>query len=142
MKATLLLRIAAVLALVHGVLHTVGGVLGKAAPGPQAAAVAAMEANRFTTMGVDRTYRDFLMGYGLILTVMFLVETAVFWQLGSIVKTHGLQVRPLILVFCLGFVADAVIAWKYFFAAPAAVEVLIAGCLLGAWVLVGRAERA
>jgi hypothetical protein len=141
MKATLLLRIAAVMALLHGVLHTIGGVFGKAAPGAQAAAVAAMEANRFTAMGVSRTYMDYLMGYGLLTTVKFLVETAVFWQLGSMAKTYGRQIRPLIMVFCVGYLASAVLAWRYFFAGPAVFEVVIALCLLGAWVLSGRAER-
>jgi hypothetical protein len=141
MKATLLLRIAAVMAFLHGVLHTIGGVFGKAAPGAQAAAVAAMEANRFTAMGVNRTYMDYLMGYGLLTTVKFLVETAVFWQLGSMSKTYGRQIRPLIMMFCVGYLASAVLAWRYFFAGPAVFEVVIALCLLGAWVLTRRGER-
>src|ERR1700723_3419756 len=131
MKATLLLRIAAVLAFLHGVLHTIGGVFGKAA----------MEANRFTAMGVNRTYMDYLMGYGLMTTVKFLVETAVFWQLGSMAKSYGRQIRPLIMMFCVGYLASAVVAWRYFFAGPAVFEVVIALCLLGAWVLTGRGDR-
>jgi hypothetical protein len=139
MKAALLLRIASVLALVHGVMHTIGGVFGSVAPGPMQAAVTAMQANRFEAMGANRSYWDFFMGYGLLTTVKFLVETVVFWQLGSLVKTYGLQVRPVVMTFCLGYLASAVLAWKYFFAGPAVFEVVIAGCLFGAWWLAGRA---
>jgi hypothetical protein len=138
MKASLLLRIASVLALVHGVLHTIGGVFGGVAPGPMQVAVTAMRVNRFETMGVNRTFWDFMMGYGLLTTVKFLVETVVFWQLGSLVKAYGLQVRRLLLAFGVGYVLDAVLAWKYFFAAPAVFELLIAGCLFGAWWLAGK----
>ncbi len=54
--AVIWLRIAAVLVLVHGVLHTVGGVFGAAAPGVQADTVAAMKAGRFVAAGASRTY--------------------------------------------------------------------------------------
>ncbi len=56
MNATLLLRIASVLALVHGVMHTIGGVFGVVAPGAQRAAAMAMQVNRFDPMGVTRSY--------------------------------------------------------------------------------------
>ena len=133
MKAFWLLRITSVLALVHGVLHTIGGVFGSVAPGPMQAAVTAMQTNRFDAMGVNRSYWDFFMGYGLLTTVKFLVETVVFWQLGSLVKTDGWRIRPVVMTFCLGYLASAVLAWKYFFAGPAVFEVVMAGCLFGAW---------
>jgi hypothetical protein len=137
-KAVWLLRIASVLALVHGVLHTIGGVFGSIAPGPMQTAVTAMQTNRFQAMGADRSYWDFIMGYGLLTTVKFLVETVVFWQLASLLKAYGLQVRPLLIAFCVGYVADAFIAWRYFFAGPAVFEIVIAGCLFWAWWLAGR----
>ncbi len=141
MKAALLLRIASVLTLVHGVLHTIGGVFGAVAPGPMQTAVTAMQTNRFDAMGVSRSYWDFVMGYGLVLTVKFLIEAVVFWQLGSLVKADGLRVRPIVMTFGVGYLVYAVLAWKYFFAAPAVFEVLIAGCLLGAWWMAGRVSQ-
>ena len=140
-KGVLLLRIASVLALVHGVLHTIGGVFGSVAPGAMQTAVTAMQTNRFEAMGANRSYWDFIMGYGLVLTVKFLVETVVFWQLASLLKAYGLQVRPLLIAFCVGYVADAFIAWRYFFAGPAVFEIVIAGCLFWAWWLAGRAPQ-
>jgi hypothetical protein len=142
-KAVLLLRIASVLALIHGVLHTIGGVFGSVAQGPMQTAATAMQVNQFDAMGSRRTYWEFFIGYGLVLTVKFLVETVVFWQLATLLKSYGLQIRPLLIAFCVGYVADAFIAWRYFFAGPAVFEIVIAGCLFWAWWLAGRpAERA
>lgn len=66
-RSAVWLRVASVLALIHGVLHTIGGVFGAAAPGAQAEALAVMKANRFVAMGGSRTYWDFFFGYGLFL---------------------------------------------------------------------------
>ena len=52
MKTTIFLRIAAVLTLIHSILHTVGDVFGKPLPGAAEQAVAAMKANHFMLMGV------------------------------------------------------------------------------------------
>ena len=141
MKAAWLLRIASVLALVHGLLHTFGGVFGTVAPGPQAVAITAMQTNRFDVMGVARSYWDFQMGYGLTLTVKFLLETVVFWQLASLIKMDP-RVRSVVLTFGLGYLAYTVLAWYYFFAAPAIFELVIAACLLGAWWLAGKSRVA
>jgi hypothetical protein len=137
-KAVLLLRIASVLALIHGVMHTIGGLFGSVSPGPMQTAATAMHVNRFEVMGASRTYSDFLMGYGLLTTVKFLVETVVFWQLASLVKSYGLQIRPILIAFSVGYVVDAFFAWRYFFAGPAVFEIVIAGCLFWAWWLAGR----
>ncbi|HEY6412803.1 MAG TPA: hypothetical protein VIX42_03910 [Edaphobacter sp.] len=73
-----------------------------------------------------------------MLTVKFLVETVVFWQLASLVKFYGLRIRPLLIAFSVGYVADAFLAWRYFFAGPAVFEIVIAGLLFWAWWLAGR----
>lgn len=142
MKAALLLKIAAGLALVHGVMHTIGGVFGGAASGAQLEAWTVMKVNRFVAMGVTRSYWDYYMGYGLFVTVSFLVQTVVFWQLATLAKTEARRIRPIVMAFGVGYLAWAAVAWRYFFMAPAVFEILIAGCLLGAWALAGREDRA
>ena len=141
MRASVLLRIAAVLTLLHGVLHTIGGAFGQPPPGAQETAVLAMKANQFPAMGVMRTYWDFFMGYGLVITVGFLVQAVVFWQLGAMAKTEARRTRPIVMAFFVGYVAYVVLAWRYFFVGPVVFEVVIALCLLGAWVLAGRVEE-
>ena len=64
-KPVLFLRIAAVLTLIHAVLHTIGGVFGKPEPGPATIAFQAMTINQFLLLGHTRSYADFYRGLGL-----------------------------------------------------------------------------
>jgi hypothetical protein len=142
MKATLFLRIASVLTIIHAILHTIGGVLSKPRNGaPEIAIIEAMKAQAFNVMGSMRTYWDFFFGYGLMVAVTLLVQGILFWQLGNIAKTNP-QVRPIILLFCLNFLAVTIISWKYFFIAPAVTELLIAAFLAGAYFATTSARAA
>ena len=134
MKPTILLRVAAVLAFLHGVLHTIGGVFGGAAPGAQAEALAVMKANRFDELGASRTYWDFFFGFGLFVSISFFVEAVVFWQLGALARAHGALIRPILAAFCIGYLVSALVSWRYFFLPPMLMELVIAGCLAGAFV--------
>lgn len=129
MKPTLFLRIASVLALIHSILHTMGGVFGKPGPGAAAMVVATMQANRFPVLGVERSYADFYFGLGLGITIFLTAEAVVFWLLGSLAKTDGTRLRPILAVFMVGYVAFAVNSYLYFFYMPVIVELLIAACL-------------
>jgi len=129
MKPVIFLRIASVLTLVHAALHTIGGVFGGAAPGVQQATVAVMKANEFAVMGVMRSYWDFYMGFGLVVSVFLTVEGVVFWQLGSLARTDALRLRPVLATFLVGYLCVAVVSYRYFFAAPVITEILIALCL-------------
>lgn len=129
MKPVLFLRIASVLTLIHALLHTIGGVFGKAAPGIAAATEATMRANQFVVFGVTRTYFDFLRGMGLGVTIFLTAEGIVFWQLGTLAKTDAVRLRPVIATFMIGYLAFAVNSFTYFFAMPVIVEILIAACL-------------
>ncbi len=142
MKATIYLRIASVLTLVHSALHTIGGVFGKPTPGAASVAVAAMQANEFVVFGVTRTYFQFLRGMGLAVTIFLTVEAVVFWQLGSLAKSDGRAVRPMVAAFAAAYLAMAVNSYAYFFPAPVVVETLIAVCLGLSWVSAGAQASA
>jgi hypothetical protein len=129
MKPTLFLRIASVLTLIHAALHTIGGVFGGAAPGVQQATVAVMKANQFAVMGAMRSYWDFYMGLGLVVSVFLTLEAIVFWQLGSLAKTDALRLRPILATFLVGYLCASVVSYRYFFAGPVITEILIALCL-------------
>jgi hypothetical protein len=136
MKATVFLRIASVLTLIHAALHTIGGVFGGAAAGVQETVVTAMKANQFPVMGVMRSYWDFQMGLGLVVSVALTVEGLVFWQLGTLAKRDALRLRPILTTFLAGYLCISVISFRYFFVAPVVTEVLIALCLgLAIWSL-------
>lgn len=129
MNSTLFLRIASVLTLIHSVLHTIGGVFGKVPPGPAAVAFAAMQSNQFVAMGAVHSYADFYRGLGLGATVSLTAEAIVFWQLGTLAKTHGRSLRPIIATFLVAYLALSVNSFLYFFFGPVIVEILIAICL-------------
>ena len=134
MRTTLYLRIASVLAIIHAILHTVGGVLSKPNNGAREIAVIdAMKSQSFNVMGSMRTYWDFFYGYGWLLGLALLVEGILFWQLATIAKPNAAPIRPIIMLFCINFVVTSVIAWKYFFIAPAVTEILIAAFLAAAY---------
>ena len=114
MRATIFLRIASVLTFVHAALHTIGGVFGGAAPGVQQAPVSVMKANEFPVMGVMRSYWDFYMGFGLVVSVFLTLEAVVFWQLGSLAKTDALRLRPVLATFLVGYLCAAVVSYRYY----------------------------
>jgi len=134
MRPAVFLRIASVLTLVHSVLHTIGGVFGKPAPGVAAATDAIMRANHFQVFGVTRSYWQFLRGMGLGVTIFLTAEGIVFWLLASLAKKHAAELRPILWVFMLAYLAFAANSCVYFFAMPVVVEILIAECLLVAIV--------
>jgi hypothetical protein len=125
MRTTLFLRIASGLTLLHSVLHTIGGVFGKPAPGTEAT-VSLMRTNHFPVMGVTRSYWDFYFGMGLAVSIFLLLEAVVLWQLAELAKTDAPKLRPILIVFVLGYLGLAVNASLHFFAAPAVTEILIA----------------
>ena len=129
MKPTLFLRIASILALIFCALHTVGGVLSKPAPGVQTFVVQVMKSNSFNFMGSIRTFWDFNLGYGLILSVVLFIHSLLFWQLSSMVKRDGGRLRPVLALLCLEFAAQSPIAGRYFFLGPAITSAIIAACL-------------
>jgi hypothetical protein len=129
MKPTLLLRIAAVLTLIHAALHTIGGVFGEAEPGPANTAVEAMKMNQFLLMGHTRSYWEFYRGLGLAVTILLTAEAVLFWQLGSLAKTDERRLRPILTTFLVAYAALAINSNTYFFFGPVIVEILIAACL-------------
>ena len=142
MKPVVFLRIASVLALIHAVLHTVGGVFGKVDPGPQAVAVDAMMANHFPLMGNIRSYWEFYRGMGLAVSIFLTFEAVVFWQLGSLARTDARRLRPIIATFVVAYLAMAVNSYLYFFIAPVVTETLMAACLGAAIITAGSSEQA
>jgi hypothetical protein len=138
MKPALFLRIASILALIFCAAHTIGGVFSKPAPGVQSLVVQTMKSNSFNAMGSIRTFWDFNIGYGLLLSIVLFIHSILFWQLGSLVKVDGARLRPLFAIFFLEFAAQAPIAGRYFFLGPAIASVLIAACLATAYLTAGQ----
>jgi hypothetical protein len=138
MRPTPWLRAASVLTLIHAILHTIGGVYGTPDPGPQQIAVDAMKANVFPLMGHTRSMWAFYHGMGLAVTIFFALEALVFWVLGNLVRDDKADLRDLLVVFVIGYMALAVNSLRFFFYPPVIVELLIAGCLVMAILSIRR----
>jgi len=134
MKPALFLRIASVLTLIHSVLHTIGGVFGKPFDAAEATAIAASMRTRFPVLGVMRSYADFYMGMGLGVTIFLTVDAVLFWILASMAKQDAARLRPLMIVFALGYLGFALNSYTFFFAFPIINEILIVACLVAAVV--------
>jgi hypothetical protein len=133
-KPALFLRIASGLILLEGALHTIGGVFGKPNPGPMTTAWTAMQANHFPLIGVDRTYAQVYIGFGLCITVSCVLEGLVLWLISNRVRTHAALLRPIIGLFAVGYLALAIVAYTFIFAPPAISNFIVFVCLVGAFV--------
>ena len=141
MRPTTWLRAASILTFVHAILHTIGGVFGDHPTGPGEIAYAAMKSNTFLAMGNTRSYWAFYRGMGLTVTIFLVIEAIVFWLLGNIVRDSDTDLRDLLVVFLLGYLAFAVNSIRYFFVAPVIVELAIAACLAMAIVSIKQPAR-
>jgi hypothetical protein len=130
---TLLLRIASVISLIFTAGHTMGG-LRKWSPMGDNAVLKAMTDVRFDTMGANRSYLDFFMGFGWSLSVFMLMQTILLWQLASLARTDPARLRPMIAVITLATVASCVIAWRFIFPVPAVFSGVLALALALAYV--------
>jgi hypothetical protein len=142
MKASLFLRIAAVITLLYCAGHT-AGMPWTPFTDPEAVPVLdAMKNQSFERGGFKGSYWDFYFGFGVIISVFLLVEAVVLWQVGSLAKTDARRVRPIVASFLVAYIVNAALVWKYFFAVPAVMAAAIALCLTIALVLASRTKPA
>jgi hypothetical protein len=139
MKPVIYLRIASILTLIHSLLHTIGGVFGKPAPGTATMVAATMRLS-FPVLGVIRSYADFYRGMGLCVTIFLTMDAAILWLLASMAKSGAARLRPILAPFLLGYLAMALNSYTFFFAAPVITELLIAACLGAAIFTAKRAD--
>ena len=139
MKSSTFLRIASVITLLYCAGHTAGMPWTPATGPAEQPLLEAMKAHSFDALGSQRTYWDFYFGFGVIISVYLLVQAVVLWQLGSLARTQASQLRPITAAFFVGFMVNAFLAWKYFFAIPVIMTVAICVCIGLAFVLAGPA---
>ncbi len=142
MKPSILLRIASIITLLYFAGHTAGMPWTPAAGPGELPVIGAMKTHRFQTEGFARTYWDFYVGFGVIISAFLLVQAVVLWQLGSLARTGAVQIRPVVATFLVAFVVNAILAWMFFFAVPAVMAAAIAICLGLAFYAAGRRQNA
>jgi len=142
MKTSTLLRIAAVIMFLYFVGHTSGAPWTPGEAPADVAVIDAMKSGHFPVMGVSRSYWDFYFGFGLVISAMQLLQAVILWQLGTLAKTDAARLRPIIAAFSVSLVINAILGWMYFFAIPIVLALLIAVCLLLAFVSARRTTAA
>src|SRR5262245_44343063 len=138
-STTLLLRIASVISLLFTAGHTLGG-LKKWSPMGENEVLKAMTTVRFETMGANRSYFDFFMGFGWSISVAMLLQTVLLWQMASMARTNKVHVRPMIAVFALATLASGTIAWRFIFLIPAVFSGVLLVTLVAAYASANSVE--
>lgn len=142
MTPSTFLRIASIIALLYFAGHTAGAPWTPATGPGEAAVLQAMKDQSFDALGFRRTYWDFYLGFGVIISGYLLVQAVALWQLGALARSDARRFRPIIASFFVAFAVNAVLAWSYFFAVPAVMAGAISICLALAWIGASRARAA
>ena len=129
MSPKLILRGAALVAVLLAAGHTSGNPWTPATDPSARDVVVAMQAHRFDVMGLQRSYFDFYEGFGWMLTAYLIGHAILFWQLSGLATQRGLGVRPILAVLCLESFVAALVAWRFLFWVPAVMSGAIAACL-------------
>jgi hypothetical protein len=121
MKAKLLLRVAAIIMLLHTAGHTVGAITWKDAPNAAVKqTIDGMISNQFDFMGRQTSLASFFAGYGYIMIGVLLLISVILWLLSTQTNSSITLVMGLFLLFM------GVAEYIYFFPF-AAVFSLLAG---------------
>ena len=137
MKASLLYRIASVLLILFALGHTLGFRRVDPRWGVDSI-IGALRSTHFDVQGLNRTYWDFYIGFGLFVTVLLVFVAVLSWQLGSVPK-ESLLMMPIVtwgLAAC--FVLVTFLTWKYFFVVPMIFSGVITICFVFAAWIAGR----
>ena len=128
------LRISAVIALLFAVGHTLGG-LSYWSPMGDNPVLQSMRTVRFDTMGANRSYFDFFMGFGYSISVAMVMQAILLWQLATLAGSNAAAVRPLIVAIAVANTVSSVIAWRFIFPIPALISLILVASLAVAWAV-------
>ena len=77
-----------------------------------------MKAISFQVLGMQRTYRDFLVGLGFFVSVLQLFAALVAWQLANLDPRVLAGMGLIRWGFVVAFVGISGLSWRYFFPVP------------------------
>jgi hypothetical protein len=129
LNASLLLRIASAVSLLFAAGHTLGGLRKSWSPIGETPVLTAMRDFRFDVYGVNRSYLEFFLGFGFLLTVCQLLQTVLMWQLAGVAKADRHQAQPFIWTFFIASILSGVLAWRFLFPIPVYFGAVLTVCL-------------
>ena len=137
MKASLLYRTASVLLILFALGHTLG--FRRVDPRWKLdSIIAALRSTHFEVQGLNRTYWDFYVGFGLFVTILLLFTAILTWQLGGLPKDHLSEMRLVAWSLAACFVVVTFLSWKYFFIVPVIFSGVVTLCFILAALAAGR----
>src|SRR5689334_13955865 len=119
MNARLLYRIAAVVLVLFAAGHTFGFLSFRPESAEGLAVFQAMNNVHFEFNGAPRSYADFYIGFGILVTAYLLFCAVLAWQLGSLAVSQPRAIGGLAWAFVLVQLANLVLSILYFFVVPA-----------------------
>jgi hypothetical protein len=137
MKMATWLRGASILSVLLALGHTAGGLQDWSPPG-KTEVLQSMGTFRFDAFGSNRSYLDFYLGFGYIISLYMLAQALLLWQLASLASLSDARVRPLVATFLAVSVGATALDWALFFVVPAVSNLVISICLAIAWIAGGR----
>jgi hypothetical protein len=139
MTPTILLRLAAVLAIIQGTAHGALFFTAKPTHGPaEVAVVDAMKATVFTVAGAPRSYWVYYVGYALLAIAICYVEGVLLWQLARTAGANVELARPMVVTLLVFNLLHALIMARFFFPLPAIFDGLVAATLGAALIVMAR----
>jgi hypothetical protein len=135
MKSRTLYRIGAVLILLFDIGHSSGFPWSDPKWGVD---TGPMRSSHFQILGASRTYWDFYVGFGLIVSAFLLLAAILAWQLGSLPAQALSFLRSTAWALPLCFAAVTVLNCMYFFVIPIVFSSVITLCLFAAAALSPR----
>lgn len=136
MSARLLYRIAAVVLVLFAVGHTFGFIAFRPESVEGLAVYHAMNGVHFDFNGAPRSYGDFYLGFGLLVTAYLLFCAVLAWYLGGLAVSQPRAIGYLAWAFVLVQLVNLVLSVLYFFIVPATMSAAVLVCLLwAAWLL-------
>jgi hypothetical protein len=140
MKMATWLRAASVLSLLLALGHTAGGLQHWSPPG-ETEVLRSMGAFRFDALGSNRSYLDFYLGFGYIISLYMVAQGLLLWQLGSLASLPDAKVRPMVATFLAVSVGATALDWALFFVVPTMSNLVISICLALAWIAGGQKKH-
>ena len=134
MKASLVYRITAVLLLLFAAGHTFGFNQVDPKWGVDNV-VTSMASQEFEISGFQRTFWDFYLAAGYMVSVFYVFAAILAWQLGSLPRETLARMGLTTWSFAIAFAAVVELAWTHLFLIPIIFSMVITLCLIaGAWL--------
>jgi hypothetical protein len=132
MKPKLLLRIAAVLILIHAVLHTMGFSQWKQDPNPaRHEVIKQMTGQKFPFMGTSRNMGEYYDGFGYSCSIALFLIALLLWIISGELSSNLSLAKKAIAVISFGLLLWATDELIYFFPFAAGITLVAAICGFG-----------